>query len=327
MSKKIGLIGCGYWGKNLARNLHDMRALGAVCDTDREKEQSIRESYGGVPFTSSYRDILDDAAIDAVAIATPAATHYAIAKETIESGKDVFVEKPLALTAAEGKEIVSFAERKGRVLMVGHVLQYHPAVIKLKKLIAEGRLGKVQYIYSNRLNIGKLRTEENILWSFAPHDISVILMLLGAEPERVAAFGGCYLNTGIYDTTLTSMEFKNDVKAHIFVSWLHPFKEQKMVVVGSQAMAVFNDTASDKLLLYPHKIEWKNGITPFAQKAEHEPVPVEKGEPLGVELRHFLECLTSGRTPRTDGNEGLRVLKVLEAAEDALTRNGDLLRV
>ncbi|HEY6008584.1 MAG TPA: Gfo/Idh/MocA family oxidoreductase, partial [Geobacteraceae bacterium] len=214
--------------------------------------------------------------------------------------------------------LVAIARREGRILMVGHLLQYHPAVLKLKELIGTGVLGKVQYIYSNRLNIGKLRTEENILWSFAPHDISVLLMLLGEEPLRVTCFGGAYLNAQIYDTTMTTLEFRGGVKGHIFVSWLHPFKEQKLVVVGSRAMAVFDDVSAEKLLLYPHTIEWKEGRIPVAQKATHEAVPVDRGEPLKLELTHFLSCIAGRQQPRTDGEEGLRVLRILEAAERSL---------
>ena len=206
--------------------------------------------------------------------------------------------------------------------MVGHILQYHPAVMKLKEMLSSGELGKVQYIYSNRLNIGKLRTEENILWSFAPHDISVILMLLEEEPIKVSAIGGDYLNKGICDTTLSTLEFRNGVKGHIFVSWLHPYKEQKLIVVGSKAMVVFDDVSKEKLFLYPHKIEWKDGKIPLAQKAEYQIIPVESGEPLNLELSHFVECVRDGRKPLSDGQEGLKVLKVLQAAQKSLKLGG-----
>jgi UDP-2-acetamido-3-amino-2,3-dideoxy-glucuronate N-acetyltransferase len=205
--------------------------------------------------------------------------------------------------------------------MVGHILHYHQAVIKLKELVGEGELGKIQYLYSNRLNIGKIRAEENILWSFAPHDISVILMLLGEMPETVCATGGSYLQHQIPDTTLTTLDFPSGVKAHIFVSWLHPFKEQKLVVVGEKKMAVFDDVSQEKLLLYPHKIEWLQRV-PVAAKAEAECVEIEMEEPLKAECQHFLECVTKGMTPRTDGREGLRVLQVLEASQESLNQDG-----
>jgi len=201
--------------------------------------------------------------------------------------------------------------------MVGHILQYHPAVRKLKELIDSGSLGRIEYVYSNRLNMGKIRTEENILWSFAPHDISVVLGLLGEEPESVTCEGGYYLTNHVADVTLSQFAFTSGVRAHIFVSWLHPFKEQRLVIVGSAKMAVFDDTASDKLVLYPHRVEWKDRI-PNAVKADAEPVALETAEPLRNECRHFLDCMVSRRSPLTDGREGLRVLRVLNACQKSL---------
>ncbi|MFQ5328518.1 MAG: Gfo/Idh/MocA family oxidoreductase [Thermodesulfobacteriota bacterium] len=315
---KIGLIGLGYWGKNILRNLHELGALHTACDSNAATLAEMGGKYHGATFSLSHDEVINNNDIGAVAIATPASTHYELVKRALNAGKDVFVEKPLALTVAEGQELTEIAKREGRILMVGHILHYHPAVIKLKELISTGELGKIQYIYSNRLNIGKLRTEENILWSFAPHDISVILMLLDEEPVTVSAFGGRYLNADIYDTTVTTLEFRNGVKGHIFVSWLHPFKEQKLIVVGSKGMAVFDDVSDDKLLLYPHSIEWQEGRIPVVQKADHRTVTIAKGEPLKDELRHFLECVGERTKPRTDGDEGVRVLRVLDAAESAL---------
>ena len=318
-SKFIGLIGLGYWGKNVLRNFYELGALHTACDTDQHTLAERKKEFPNVSYTDSFEAMLQNSDIKAVAIATPAVTHYEYVKQALFAGKDVYVEKPLALTVKEGQEIVDIAEKEKRILMVGHILQYHPAVIKLKKFIASGELGKVEYIYSNRLNIGKLRTEENILWSFAPHDISVILMLLEQDPIAVTAFGGDYLNKGIYDTTLTTLEFKNGVKSHIFVSWLHPYKEQKLIVVGSKAMAVFDDVSKEKLFLYPHRIEWRNGKIPVAQKADYQVIPVESGEPLNLELSHFIDCVLQRKKPMTDGYEGLRVLKVLELAESYLS--------
>ncbi|AEB08129.1 Gfo/Idh/MocA family oxidoreductase [Desulfobacca acetoxidans] len=317
--KCIGLIGLGYWGKNILRNLYDLGALHTACDSDPETIAQRRKQFSQVEYTQSFGDLLQNPEIRAIAIAAPAAKHFELTKLALNAGKDVFVEKPLALTVKEGEELVHLAQKNQRILMVGHILQYHPAVSRLKELIAAGELGKLQYIYSNRLSIGKLRTEENILWSFAPHDISVILMLLEEEPVRVSAFGGAYVSQGIYDTTLTTMDFNNGVKGHIFVNWLHPFKEQKLVVVGSKAMAVFDDVSEEKLKLYHHKIQWKEGKIPVAEKAEHEPVSLEKAEPLKAEMQHFIECVLTRKKPKTDGAEGLRVLKILEIAEKDLT--------
>lgn len=324
MNKFIGLIGLGYWGKNILRNLHNLGALHTACDSHMETIAERKNKFPDVNYTAAYEDVLKNPEIKAVAIAAPASAHFDIARQALRAGKDVFVEKPLALTVQEGEELVRISEKKNRVLMVGHILQYHSAVTRLKELISKGDLGKIQYIYSNRLNIGKLRTEENILWSFAPHDISVILSLVGEEPVRVSALGGDYLNKGIYDTTMTTMEFTNGVKGHIFVSWLHPYKEQKLIVVGSRAMAVFDDMSNEKLFLYPHRIEWQEGKIPVAQKADYEVVPIEASEPLQRELEHFIECVRERRVPITDGEEGLRVLKVLEAAESSFLHGKEI---
>ena len=320
---KVAVVGSGYWGKNLVRNFHALGVLAGICDKDPITLQNLQEMYDGVVTFQRFDDLLDGSGplVDALAIATPAESHYELTKKALLAGKHVFVEKPLALTVDEGQELVELAEDKQLTLMVGHILQYHQAVSKLKELVEKGELGKIQYLYSNRLNIGKIRAEENILWSFAPHDISVILMLLEEMPETVYATGGSYLQHQIPDTTLTTLDFHSGVKAHIFVSWLHPFKEQKLVVVGDKKMAVFDDVSQEKLLLYPHKIEWHHRI-PVAAKAEAELVQVEMDEPLKAECQHFLECVTKGMTPRTDGREGLRVLQVLQASQESLNQEG-----
>jgi UDP-2-acetamido-3-amino-2,3-dideoxy-glucuronate N-acetyltransferase len=314
----IALAGLGYWGKNLLRNFYELGVLHTACDADPVTLSELQKKFPETNYCNSFDNLLSNQEIQAIAIATPAATHGELIKKAFKAGKDVFVEKPLALTVKEGEELVRLAEKGARILMVGHILQYHPAVIKLKELISTGQLGKIQYIYSNRLNIGKLRTEENILWSFAPHDISVILMLLEEEPENVYAFGGDYLNKGIYDTTMTTLEFKNGVKSHIFVSWIHPYKEQKLIVVGSKAMVVFDDVSKEKLFFYPHTIEWKDGKIPIAQKADYKVIPIESAEPLKRELSHFIECVIQRKMPSTDGSEGLRILKILEQAEKCI---------
>jgi len=320
---KIVVVGSGYWGKNLVRNFNALGALAAICDSDPRVLHNLQKMYDGVPTVQRFDDLLDGSgpSAEAIAIATPAESHYQLTRKALMAGKHVFVEKPLSLTVDEGEELVQLAEQNSLTLMVGHILHYHQAVIKLKELVDEGELGKIQYLYSNRLNIGKIRAEENILWSFAPHDISVILMLLGEMPETVYATGGSYLQRQIPDTTLTTLDFPSGVKAHIFVSWLHPFKEQKLVVVGERKMAVFDDVSQEKLLLYPHKIEWLHRI-PVAAKAEAELVRVEMDEPLKAECQHFLECVAERVTPKTDGREGLRVLQVLQASQQSLNQDG-----
>jgi UDP-2-acetamido-3-amino-2,3-dideoxy-glucuronate N-acetyltransferase len=317
MGPGVAVVGRGYWGENLVRNFHALGVLRAVCDHDPGRRARQPETRPGVAFTGSLDEVLSDRAVHAVAIATPPATHYAIARAALERGRDVFVEKPLASSVEECEELIALADRGGRILMVDHILRYHPAVRKLQDLVAGGALGEMRYLYSNRLNIGRLRKEENILWSFAPHDVSVILALVGRPPVEVRAFGEAYLQEGVYDTTVTSLAFSRKLKAHIFVSWLHPFKEQKLVVVGSRNMAVFDDLDPKKLWLYPHTIAWVGEI-PVASKAERIAVPLAGEEPLAVSCAHFLDCLKTRKTPVTDGREGLAVLRVLQAAQAAL---------
>src|SRR6267143_2084760 len=314
---KVAVVGVGYWGRNLVRNFLELGALEVLCDAESSVEVACRRHYEGVKFCSEFSAVLSDPSIGAVALATPAATHYEMAKAALEAGKDVFVEKPLSIDVKQGEDLVKLAEARHRILMVGHILRYHPAILKLQKLIQDGALGKINYLYSNRLNIGKIRTEENILWSFAPHDISVMLSLLNETPTRVTCQGCAYLNRDITDVTLSHFEFPSGVQAHVFVSWLHPVKEQRLVVVGSEKMAVFDDTAEHKLILYPHKVQWKNRL-PTAVKAKGEVVPIDDREPLTAECRHFLDCVESRTSPLSDGAEGLRVLRVLDACQRSL---------
>ena len=314
----VGVVGCGYWGKNLVRNFSELGALRVVCDMDQVRAQELATKYS-VSSCTSFTELLDRPDVDAVVIAAPAAEHFALAKKAMLAGKDVFVEKPLALNVNEGTELADLSVATGRILMVGHLLHYHPAIKKLKELIRQGVLGKLEYIYSSRLNFGKLRTEENILWSFAPHDISAILHLLGEEPTSVTAHGGAYLNSHITDVTLTNLSFPSGVSAHIFVSWLHPFKEQKLVIVGDRQMAVFDDTEPErKLVLYPHQVEWIDRI-PVARRSEGEVVALSTEEPLKTECTHFLESVATRSKPETDGFNGVRVLRVLNTAEQSLT--------
>lgn len=317
----VAVVGMGYWGKNLVRNFYELGALAAICDSESSVEASCKSDYVDVKFFRDFGAVLSNPDITALALATPAVSHYAMTKAALEAGKDVFVEKPLAIDLREGEELVELSGARGRVLMVGHILRYHPAVSRLQQLIQTGALGKIHCLYSNRLNIGKIRTEENILWSFAPHDISVILWLLDEMPNRVYCQGGAYLNRNVFDVTLSQFDFPSGVQAHIMVSWLHPFKEQRLVVIGSEKMAVFDDTAENKLVLYAHKVEWKNRL-PTAIKANAEIVPVESREPLKAECQHFLDCVASRTVPLTDGREGLRVLSVLDACQRSLLHGG-----
>jgi UDP-2-acetamido-3-amino-2,3-dideoxy-glucuronate N-acetyltransferase len=315
---KIACIGAGYWGKNLVRNFNELGVLSYVCETDSQTRAHLKPLYPNVTFTEAADEAFADPGITGIAIATPAATHAELVERALLAGKDVFVERPLSLSVDEAQKLNDLASNKRRVLMVGHLLWYHPAVLKLKKLVEDGNLGRIEYIYSNRLNLGKIRREENILWSLAPHDISVILGLVGEMPDVINAQGGNYLHDQIADVTVSLLSFPSGVKAHIFVSWLHPFKEQKLIVVGDRQMAVFDDLETEnKLVLYPHAINWKNHL-PIPSKAQAVPVPVKSVEPLREECLHFLQCIETREAPRTDGTEGLRVLTVLQRCQEAL---------
>jgi predicted dehydrogenase len=316
---QVAAIGCGYWGKNLARNFAELGALAAICDPNPTATLALTNRYRAR--VATFDAVLRDDDIAGVAIAAPAALHADLTRRAIEAGKHVFVEKPLALTVAEAEQLCALAERRDRRLMVGHLLQYHPAFIKLRELVREGALGRLEYISSTRLNLGKVRREEDILWSFAPHDLSMILSLVGEEPCDVTAQGGYYLHKTIADVTTTLLAFPGGEQAHVFVSWLHPFKEQKLAVIGDRAMVVFDDGQpwTSKLVIYPHRIEWREAV-PVPQKAEADPVALDEGEPLNIECQHFLDCIASGSRPRTDGREGLRVLRVLARASEALKR-------
>lgn len=319
---KVAVVGCGYWGKNLVRNFAELGALAAVCDANAKLAKDASDQYG-VPVMDF--DAVLKSNIDGVVISAPAAQHFTLAQKALKAGKHAFVEKPLSLKVEEARVLVALAAEKGLTLMVGHLLQYHPAFLELKQLVGKGQLGRLQYIYSNRLNLGKFRNEENILWSFAPHDISMILALAGELPESVYATGACHLNPNIQDVTTTHMMFKNGVQAHIFVSWLHPYKEQKLVVVGDRGMAVFDDSLAwgEKLRIYPHQVTWVDG-QPQPSKADVINVPLEVAEPLKLECDHFLVAVKQGSKPRTDGEEGLRVLQVLDAAQQSLQAHSNV---
>lgn len=325
MVPRVVVVGAGYWGKNLVRNFAGLGALGGVCESNPDTMSAIIGSYQNCRGYKSLNEVLSDSYVDGVAISTPAVSHAHLVRECLEAGKDVYVEKPLCLSEGEGAELNELADLHGRILMVGHLLWYHPVVLKLKMMIDGGELGRIQYVYSNRLNIGKLRREENVLWSFAPHDVSVIIGLVNEMPNLVRAQGGNFLHENIADTTVTLLNFASGIRAHIFVSWLHPFKEQKLVVVGDRKMAVFDDTLSwpEKLKVFPHSISWNENV-PVASKADAELVEVEKDEPLRAECAHFLECIKNRHTPRTDGREGVRVLKVLNACQVSLENGQDI---
>jgi len=319
----LALVGAGYWGKNLARVFHELGVLKYIYDPSEETLKRKSEKYPEITTTASFEEIISSPEINVVAIAAPAEKHYYLVKESLLAKKHVFVEKPLATKIEEGEELVELAKQQEKVLFVGHILHYHTAIQTIKKMIKKGELGKIQYIYSNRLNLGKIRKEENILWSFAPHDISVILSLVGEEPIEVTASSSNILHPEIADTTVTNLKFSSGIQAHIFVSWLHPFKEQKLVIVGEGGMIVFDDTASidQKLVLYSHQITWENG-SPVPEKKEGTSIDLTKQweEPLKEEARAFIHSI-QGQPTLTDGEEGLKVLKVLHRAQISMDTN------
>jgi predicted dehydrogenase len=317
---RVAVIGCGYWGKNLVRNFKELGSLALVADVTEAGRQIAGSLAPGTPVVEDVRTALASDA-EGVVISTPAETHYELVAAALNSGKDVFVEKPLALRPEEGAALVRLAEANGRILMIGHVLEYHPGIVRLHELLRAGELGKVQYIYSNRLSLGKVRREENILWSFAPHDVAIILRLMGSMPLQVVATGGAYVQPNIADVTVTSLLFDNGVRAHIHVSWLHPFKEQRLVVIGSRKMASFDDVAK-QLVLYDQRVEVEKG-QPVPIKGEGEQVEFANDEPLRLECRAFLDAIATRTPPLTDGQSGQRVLQVLGAAQRSLMLNGE----
>jgi len=320
---QIALVGCGYWGKNLCRNFHALGALSSVVDATEKGQITARSIALDTQITDSLQDVLRNSQIHGIALATPAETHAELAIQVMQAGKDILVEKPMALTLGDAEKMKEVAEETGRILMVGHLLEYHSAVLKLREMIDSGELGKINYIYSNRLNFGKVRTEENALWSFAPHDVAVILRLMDHAPVEVSSTGGSYLTHGIADTTLSSIRFDDESRAHIFVSWLHPFKEQRLVVVGDEKMAIFNDVApyGEKLQLYPQNVEF-DGTMPLLKKEDVEFVEHANTEPLREECAHFMECIQSRKQPLTNVQSGIDVLKVLHACQKSIQQNG-----
>lgn len=326
MKKNIGLIGAGYWGQNLIRVFSELGVLKIICDLNKNVLLERKKEYPYLKTTTNFDDILKDKTIEGVVISAPAALHYKLTKKSLFAGKDVFVEKPLALKVKEAEELVKIAKNNKKILMVGHLLLYHPAIKKVKELIKNKELGEVRYIYSNRLNFGKLRTEENVLWSFAPHDIAVILDLIEdilGMPKKVnvIAVGKNYLQKRIPDVTLSFLEFEKNKAAHIFVSWLNPFKEQKLSIIGSKGMVVFDDQSKEKLTLFKHKIRWKKEI-PEAIKDKGKVIKIANKEPLKEEAKHFLECIKKRKRAITDGREGLEVLKILDACQRSMDNNG-----
>ncbi len=336
MSKRasVAVCGAGYWGKNLVRHFRELGALKGLCDRRPELLSSFSSLYPDVRVTSSYDEILNDSSIDAVAVAVPSPSHYEFAKKALEAGKHVFVEKPIALDVRHAEDLCRLAKKKRLRLMVGHLLLYHPAVRKLKEILHSGELGETYYMYTQRLNLGQVRKDENALWSLAPHDISVILELFPKPPVSVSAHGFSYIQKarGIEDVIFMDFKFKDDKAAHIHLSWLDPHKVRRMTVVGSRKMVVFDDMEhTDKLKIFDKGVDL-NGANEMASSMVlrvgevHAPY-VENVEPLRAECLHFLECVEKNMKPHSDGENGLAVLRILQAASKSLKADGRTVRL
>jgi predicted dehydrogenase len=320
---RVGVAGLGYWGPNLARNFAALPGceLAWLCDASEAALARVGAQHPGARRTGDLGHLLADDALDAVVLATPVPTHAELAERVLDAGKHCFVEKPLATTVADAERAVAAAERRGRLLMVGHLLEYHPGVAKLRELTDAGELGELHYVYSHRLNLGKLRTDENALWSLGAHDVSVLLHLLGEEPSEVTAHGESYMHPPVEDVVFCYMRFPSGRAAHMHLSWLDPHKERRFTVVGSKRMATFDDMALEqKVTVYDKGFdEPAHGYGEYITRSGDIYSPrLPNREPLRIECEHFVDCIRTGATPRSDGHDGLRVVRVLELAQAAL---------
>ena len=326
---RLAIVGLGYWGPNLLRNFDQLRDCEVMfsCDLNDANLRRIKEQYPYVQITNDYDALVTNAHLDAIVIATSAVTHYGLAKKALLQNKHVFVEKPLTMNLEHAVELVELASRVDRKLMVGHLMEYHPAIEKLKEIIRSGELGELYYLYSQRVNLGKIRKDENALWSFAPHDLSIIMYLLEMKPESVSARGQAYLQKGIEDVAFVNLQFPKKIMAQIQLSWLDPHKIRKTTVVGSKKMAVFDDMEATEMLKIYDKGVLNAHFAPFGEAMSLRfgdiNIPhIKMTEPLKLECQHFLDCIKDNRTPKSDGHDGLRVVKVLQAAQESLDKSG-----
>ncbi|NOZ05618.1 MAG: Gfo/Idh/MocA family oxidoreductase [Chloroflexi bacterium] len=331
----IALAGCGYWGPNLARNFHNLpeTVLHTCCDLRSETLQHMETLYTGVRTTNDYTAMVQDPHIEAVALATPVRTHYALAKAALLAGKHVFVEKPLTMDSRQALELTTLAQERRQTLMVGHVFEYNPAVLKIKELLDSKEIGRVFYVYSNRVNLGRVQSDINALWSIAPHDISILLFLLEQMPISVSAQGATYLKADVEDVVFVTLHFPGGIVGHVQASWLDPSKVRRMTVVGSERMILYDDVASEgKVRIYDKGVYVKGediyGEFQYRLHSGDIHIPkIEMTEPLRNECAHFAHCIRTGERPRSDGRSGWRVVRVLEAAQESLRRKGALVRL
>lgn len=326
---RVGVVGYGYWGPNLVRNLDRLAdaELVAACDVDQGNLGRLKMAYPYVATTCDMDDMLVEHDLDAVVVASSAPTHFDLARRALLAGKHTMVEKPLTLTSGESAELVRLADERGLTLMVGHLMEYHSAIEWIRDCIVAGELGDVLYVYGQRLNLGKVRTEENAFWSLAPHDVSIVLYLLGEFPESVSANGAAYLTSGVHDTVFANLKFPSGKMANIHVSWLDPHKVRKFTIVGTKKMLVFDDMeGTEKVWIYDKGVEPSEAL-PYRADLQLRfgeiRVPyIKMAEPLGKEVQHFLDCVAGGETPRSDGRDGLRVVRVLEAVDESMAAGG-----
>ena len=317
MDKKVCVVGAGRWGKNHIKTLMGLGALGGVVESDAKTRAELQSVYPDLRLFDSVESALQNN-FDGYTVATPAETHFDVAKRIIEAGRHVLVEKPITLTAADARALKTLADQKGVNLMVGHVLLFHPAILKIKELLDEGKLGKLQYLYSNRLNLGTVRTEENILWSFAPHDIAIFQYFIEDLPETITSRGGAFVQPHIHDSTMTVLEYPHNIVGHIFVSWLHPFKEQRLVIIGSKGMVSFDDSTQGKeLFFYEKGIDWIQG-EPVKRDGPSEVIPYQGEPPLTAELHYFVDHLDGSPVTIAGSQNAVDVLEILEKASEAL---------
>jgi predicted dehydrogenase len=315
LTKKICVIGGGKWGINHIRTLDRMGNLGGIVESDDKKLEDLSANFNVKCFSNIDEAIANN--FNGFVLATPAETHYPIGRKLLESGCNTLIEKPMTLCSENSEKLIEIAKKSGARLMVGHILLFHPAIRKIKGLVKNGKIGILYYLYSNRLNLGTVRTEENVFWSFAPHDISVLNFIVGRPPIEIHSMGGKYLQDTIDDVTITQFNYSDNIKAHIFVSWIHPFKEQRLVVIGSKGMISFDDSSKEKnILFYNKRIDWKGNI-PTKVEEPDEIIEYEKSQPLENELKYFIYNLDK-RIEIANGENGLEVVRVLEKAQKFL---------
>jgi len=329
VNRNIAVVGCGYWGKNLVRNFAELGALHTICDSNSEILSKLAAIYPNVKGETNLDAVLTDKEIKGVVIALPAALHYPAARQALLAGKDVFVEKPITSKSSEAQELVELAEKRKRILMVGHLMLYHPAVHILKRHIESGDLGEIYYLYSTRVNLGQVRRDESALWRLVPHDISLFLYLLEDFPKIVSAQGISYVQPHLEDVVFITLQFPPNVLAHIHASWLDPHKIRQLTVVGSKKMAVFDDMEPEhKLMIYDQGViddynDLSSASGTLALRSEGVFLPrVDLTEPLSLECRHFLECIKNRSTPLSDGRQGLEVVRILERIEEVMRGEG-----